>query len=172
MADNILIDIPGFRKKNGLKQSDLADFLGTTRGYISVVETKKEKLSAKNIDKILDRWGPSGLIPCYDRLSQLCFELASHDRIELERMDDDLPFEDLLSAPVVKGIKYGRIGISDEIANKIIAAFPDVNKRWLVTGVGDMFDDDMEARMNTIEAKLDSVLEKLDYIISRLGKHK
>lgn len=169
MTDNKLIDITGFRKKNGLKQSDLADFLGTTRGYISVVETKKEKLSAKNIDKILDRWGPSGLIPCYDRLSQLCFELAMHEIIDREHMDDDLPFEEELSAPVVKGIKYGRISISDEIANKIIAAYPEVNKRWLVSGEGDMFEDDTEARLNTIEAKLDSVLEKLNYIISRLN---
>lgn len=167
---NLLVDISGFRQKNSLKQTDLASFLGTTRGYISVLESKRGVLSAKKIDMILERWGVCGLVPCYDRLVQLNVELVKQSYLEPRTLSNDyLPFEDILSKSVVTNIKYGKIGISDELANKIIAEFPHVNKTWLIEGSGNMFFDDTTARLGVIEAKLDLLLSKIDLILGRLN---
>lgn len=37
-------------------------------------------------------------------------------------------------------IKKGRHGISPKLANAILAAFPEINREWLIFGTGDMLD--------------------------------
>lgn len=168
--DTPLIDLAGFRRKYGIKQTELASFLGTTRGYISIVESGKAKLSAKSIDMILQHWGACGLVPCYDRLSQLQLDLKVLGRLEfdIDTMDLSLPFEQILSKEVVESIKYGKNGISDEIANKIISYFPTVNKSWLVSGEGDMFYNDYQLSFRVIEDRIDTIEKKIDLILSKL----
>lgn len=43
-----------FRKKNGLLQRDLAAFLGTSREFISIVESGKANLPEEQLRKLLD----------------------------------------------------------------------------------------------------------------------
>ena len=47
------LNLTNFRQENNLLQKDLADFLGVSRGYISMVESGKSHLSKENIKKIL-----------------------------------------------------------------------------------------------------------------------
>lgn len=39
-------------------------------------------------------------------------------------------------------IKRGNNGISRDVAERIVTKFPDINKAWLLTGLGHMFNDD------------------------------
>ena len=47
------LNLTNFRQENNLLQKELADFLGVSRGYISMVESGKSHLSKENIKKIL-----------------------------------------------------------------------------------------------------------------------
>lgn len=47
-----MIDIKAFRKKNKITQVELADFLGTTHGFISQVERGKSKLSDDKLEML------------------------------------------------------------------------------------------------------------------------
>lgn len=47
------IDLHSFRRVNNIKQSELADYLGVSRGFISLVETGASKLPERLVDKLL-----------------------------------------------------------------------------------------------------------------------
>lgn len=48
-----MIDLKTFREVNNLKQIDLASFLGTSRVFISQVESGKSKLPPEQLSKLL-----------------------------------------------------------------------------------------------------------------------
>lgn len=48
-----MIDLKGFRKRNGLTQSELGTFLGIKKSYISLIETGSKPLSSDKISKLL-----------------------------------------------------------------------------------------------------------------------
>lgn len=170
MADNVkLIDVASFRRRNGVKQAELAEAIGKSRGFISVVETSYGKLTPESIDIIFSKWGDDcGLIPCYGRLIQLVFALAEQGYLESFYVGDVergyLPFSELLTDPVVKSIRYGQIPVSDDIANRIVTAYPAVNKGWLLTGEGNMLYDNTQVRLDAIEKRLEGFEERLDKI--------
>ncbi len=69
--NNVFLNV--FREKNALLQQDVANYLGTTRGYISMVEKGDSKLSTQKLDMIFsgaeaNKWDISGLVPAYIRL--------------------------------------------------------------------------------------------------------
>lgn len=47
-----MIDIKAFRKKNKITQVELAEYLGTTHGFISQVERGKSKLSDDKLEML------------------------------------------------------------------------------------------------------------------------
>ncbi len=47
------IDLHSFRRINKIKQSELAEYLGVSRGFISLVETGSSKLPERLVDKLL-----------------------------------------------------------------------------------------------------------------------
>lgn len=47
-----MIDIKAFRKRNKITQVELADYLGTTHGFISQVERGKSKLSEDKLEML------------------------------------------------------------------------------------------------------------------------
>lgn len=49
-----MADLKGFRKQNNLRQIDLADYLGVSREFISMVESGKLQLPANQLRKLLD----------------------------------------------------------------------------------------------------------------------
>lgn len=175
MTDTIkLIDVAGFRRRNGIKQAELAAVLGVSRGYISVVETSYGKLSEKSIDIILEKWGEDcGLIPYWGRLVQLVDQLVEHDFLDYFFHSDIepgfLPFTELLTEAVVRSIRYGQIPLSDDIVNKIVTAYPAVNKGWLLTGEGNILYDDTDVRLNAIENTLNGFEGRLNNLETMLG---
>lgn len=60
-----MIDIKQFRKRNKLKQEDLAEYLGVTRAFISMVETGASKLPTEKLNLLVSNphgWDTSMLI--------------------------------------------------------------------------------------------------------------
>lgn len=60
-----LVNLKAFRKANKIKQEVLADYLGVSRGYISIVETTDNKLSDEKVAMLLANdksWDTSMLI--------------------------------------------------------------------------------------------------------------
>ena len=47
------IDLHSFRRLNKIKQTELAEYLGVSRGFISLVETGASKLPERLVDKLL-----------------------------------------------------------------------------------------------------------------------
>lgn len=59
-----MVDIKNFRKANNLKQQELAEYLGTTRSFISLIETGRSKLPDEMLAKLLTNnkgWDTSAL---------------------------------------------------------------------------------------------------------------
>ncbi len=139
--------LDAFRKKNALLQQDVADFLGTSRGYISMVEKGDSKLSASKIEMLYDgaekhNWDLTGLIPAYDRLIQalsyiLSKELDSYPNL-INYNDIDKVLSDLLTPKTSQKLKHGEIGISGPIADTIVKHYPEINRQWLIDGTGEM----------------------------------
>lgn len=60
-----MIDIKQFRKRNKLKQEELAEYLGVTRAFISMVETGAGKLPTEKLNLLVSNphgWDTSMLI--------------------------------------------------------------------------------------------------------------
>lgn len=60
-----MIDIKQFRKRNKLKQEELAEYLGVTRAFISMVETGASKLPTEKLNLLVSNpygWDISTLI--------------------------------------------------------------------------------------------------------------
>lgn len=60
-----MIDIKQFRKRNKLKQEELAEYLGVTRAFISMVETGSSKLPTEKLNLLVSNpygWDTSMLI--------------------------------------------------------------------------------------------------------------
>ena len=190
-----LITLAEYRRRNGLKQTDLAKIFGTSGSYVSMVETGGAKLSRKSLEKF---WGTEGivkegLVPAYDRLVQLASALHKQGLYSLFSLYGEEggyyePFEDWLTRDTVLSIKYGISDITDAIVNTLKENFTSrINKDWLLRGVGEMFIDDScervlssvgkilddmgicKGRIEEIERKLDSIMEQQDKIISMLN---
>lgn len=176
MADTVKkIDVATFRRRNGVKQAELAEAIGKSRGYISVVETTYGKLTPESIDIILSKWGDDcGLIPYYGRLVQLVYALTEQGYLESFYPGDVergyLPFSEILGDSVVKSLRYGQIALTDDIADKIVTAFPAVNKGWILTGEGNMLYDNTQVRLDAIEKRLEGIEKKFDVIDENIRK--
>ena len=141
----LLLD--AFRKKNALLQQDVADFLGTSRGYISMVEKGDSKLSTAKIDMLFEgaqqnNWDISDLVPAYSRLERVFSYISNKtygnpvSREAPKGLEQVLPA--IISPAIVQKIKYGEIGITDAIAEAIVKHYPEINRQWLVDGTGEM----------------------------------
>ena len=136
-----------FREKNALLQQDVANYLGTTRGYISMVEKGDSKLSTQKLDMIFsgaeaNKWDISGLVPAYSRLKSILAYIRRkiHDEAGRELTDEELKMviSDILPEVIEQKIKYGEIGITDSLANAISKKYPEINRQWIIDGTGPM----------------------------------
>ena len=172
MSSTKLIDLAGFRRRTGLTQAKLAEFLGVTRGNISLMESAG-RISPQHIDKVYREHSSCGLIPCYDRLIDAEVYLVKNDYLESHFLNlDVLPFVEQLTAEVVLSIKYGKVGITSDMANKIVTSYPIINKEWLISGEGDMvvrsLPIDWDTRLTAIENTQKEILSRLYTIISMM----
>ena len=69
-------------------------------------------------------------------------------------------------------IKRGNNGISFDVANRIVAKFPQIDKLWLLTGEGQMFADSRErgARIPFYDVDVEQGLAQLARLKSHIAK--
>ena len=178
-----LFDLKLFRKINNLMQKDLADFLDTSRAFLSLCESGKSKLPDSKIDRLLDDgpsqgWDIESLNPAYYRLKEAAsFRYVEKGNFENQVFFDSITGHNIFDLPkaVFFDIKYGRKGIDPEIANRIVEKAPMLNVQWLISGGGDMFhtiempsDDSTLTEYERIIQRLDIFCDKLEQIEYRI----
>lgn len=127
--NNLLIDVKTFRKRNGLKQKDLAKILGVSASYICQVEKGSCNMSQDMIERLIkteNQFNTNGLVPAYDRL---LFALEEGKRTYG-------PQYNLPNFDTIENVKKGRIGISQEWAIIITNKIRTINPEWLINGTG------------------------------------
>lgn len=169
---NSLVNLTAFRQRNGILQKDLADFLGVSRGYISMVESGKSSLSRDNIDKIYNNpnhWIVDDLVPAYTRLRKAMTYL-NETRNEKRKAEGKLsnffllgPYEDIDEA-----IKYGYSDIPVYLADRWCPGAPELNREWFLTGKGEMLIVDTSEGPSQIEV----LQEKVDKLAAAIEEYK
>ena len=138
-SEGMRVDLEAFRKKNALKQQDIADFLGTSRGYISMVENGDRKLSAANLDKLFEgaianNWDVSDLVPDYSRLQSVLSYLLEKEVNGLTKVSGDNFFSEAFK----QKLKHGEIGFNETVSDQLLKYFPEISRQWLLDGSGEM----------------------------------
>lgn len=138
-SEGMRVDLEAFRKKNALKQQDVADFLGTSRGYISMVENGDSKLSAANLDKLFEgaianNWDVSDLVPDYSRLQSVLSYLLEKEVNGLTKVSGDNFFSEAFK----QKLKHGEIGFNETVSDQLLKYFPEISRQWLLDGSGQM----------------------------------
>lgn len=141
-----LINLELFRRNNKITQIDLAKFLGTSRSFLSLVESGRSKLPDDKIDKILgegriaNKWDVSSLNPVFCRLSDVCEAFAMNNS---NALNWETGHSILHISPVdMLKIKHGKLEITDAIAEAVCTQFPDIDRNWLQYGNGSMMAKD------------------------------
>ena len=132
------VNLEAFRKKNALLQQDVADILGTSRGYISMVERGDGKLSSQKLDLLFEaalknHWDTSDLVPAYSRLQSVMTYLQEKDDTS-----NNYFLAHLLTSVIEEKIKHGEIGINEAFAEAIVKQYSEIDKEWLLDGTGEM----------------------------------
>ena len=135
---NEYVNLEAFRKRNALLQQDVADILGTSRGYISMVERGDSKLSSQKIDLLFDaaaknHWDVSDLVPGYSRLQSVMAYLLRKDDSSSNYFTNHL-----LSSVLEERIKHGEIGFNESCADAILQQSSETDTQWLLAGTGEM----------------------------------
>lgn len=164
-----LINLTAFRQQNGILQKALADYLGVTRGYISMVESGKSTLSKESIEKIYNNpyhWDVGALVPAYTRLNA-AMNYLNGTRNERREAEGLLPSYFSLGGDgdeIEADVKYGYTGIPEYLADIWCSAAPELNRNWLLTGEGEMLIEegqDSPSPIEMLQNKIDSLEEEL-----------
>lgn len=166
-----LIDLAAFRKKNRLTQQQVADFLGTSKAFISLVEKERSRLPNEKIQMLVgnSEWNTDALVPAFTRFLLCWDEYNKKNNIQDNYwpLEDENPFGLPITCEVI-GLYYGNFGIDDAIANAILAKVPEINREWLLTGEGKMFDSPHSGDYEKRIAALEESLEALKKTVGRL----
>lgn len=170
MSKTSYIDLASFRKSNGINQSELADFLGTSRSFISLIETGVNKLPADKLEMILasapsKHWHIDELLPHLDRLKKLDQELTNRGVTRINKNPLNLTDE------AYRGFQSGRLGFTEQFADEIVndirykSRYININRSWLLTGEGEMIlpesIEQLANKVRDLERVVDSFRERL-----------
>lgn len=170
-----LIYLTDFRKDNKITQQELADFLGTTRSYLSLVESGKSKLADDKIDKIycegrtLQHWDVKKFNPTYFRLYELALYIDKQTNGGYPVVFNWSTGENLLylTSMDIDHVRYGKATITDNIINELIKQTPNLNPDWLKYGYGKMIlEDESQKGINTKKNTTLSISQEELYKIS------
>lgn len=144
--DEPLVKLALFRRKNGLFQQEIADYLNVSRGYISLVEKGASKLSDEKIDQLLlspirQNWDTRDLVPAYTRLNDALVYISG--KLNANTKPGEPLRRYTIKPELEEKIKHGKIGISVALADDIVAHHPELNREWLITGFGEMLNADV-----------------------------
>lgn len=135
------INLVAFRKKNRLTQQQVADFIGTSMAFVSLVEKGSSKLPDDKLNKLYleSTWDTSDLVPHFERLLKVWREYNKRNGkpSDFSPLEDEDPFN--LGSQTVYYLFYGKSGIDNEMANDITRVMPDISRDWLLNGTGEMF---------------------------------
>lgn len=172
-----MIDMAVFRKKNHLSQQQVADFLGTSKSYVSRVECGRSSLSDENIHRLVTEsdWDTAPLIPNFERFSAAWEEYNRINGINttIWPLEDHNPFG--LGDSIVAGLFYGTFGIDESIANSIISVIPTINRNWLLTGEGQMIDkhqnanNDLRTEISLLRKDVRRISEQLEALVNLIS---
>lgn len=131
MATDSRIAFKQFRKKNGLKQAEIAKLLNVSAAYISQVEKGESNLSPDKLQKLLNiatlqEWDASALLPEYTRINLVLDYFKSRG------------INNPLSDATIENMRTGEEGLSDLTVQSLCARCLELNKEWLLTGEGEM----------------------------------
>lgn len=165
--------VTAFRQRNRILQKDLAEYLGVSRSYISLVESGRSNLSEENIDKIFDNpyhWNTDDLVPAYTRFCQASHYLnvTRNEKRVAEGLPEDL-FDIIPPDETDQAIKYGYSDIPVELADEWCSGAPELNREWLLTGKGEMIIEETAKKPTPIEV-LQEKVDKLEAAIESLTK--
>ena len=171
-----LIKLTAFRQRNGILQKELADYLGVSRGYVSMVESGKSTLSKENIDKIFQNpyhWNIDILIPAYSRLKAAInyLNITKNEQRTAEGLNPTYITFESNEKEIEENIKYGYNDIPYFLAEKLCMAAPELNKNWLLSGNGEMVNKEDEKRPSQIEIlqnKIDNLTDEIKELKSIL----
>ncbi len=160
-----LINLTAFRQRNGILQKALADYLGVSRGYISMVESGKSTLAKESIEKIYNNpfhWDVNDLVPAFSRLN-LAIDYLNITRNE-RRAAEGLPPAFFLTGggdDEIEAIKYGYSGIPEYLVDMWCSGAPELNRDWLLMGKGEMLIEENQDSPSPIEV-LQNKIDKLE----------
>lgn len=165
-----LINLAAFRKKNRITQQQVADFIGTSKVFVSSIEKGSCRLPDQKLNHLYfdSGWDPSDLNPHFQRVLKSWIEYNKENGInkKVAPLDDPIdPFN--LAENAMYCLFYGYIGIDDEIANAITRVMPGISREWLLTGKGEMFSSCSIKDEERIAA-LEERVRKLEATVNRL----
>lgn len=183
-----------FREKNSLTQKQLGSYLGVSHLYISQIENGRVNLSDKLQEKILNNdkgWDVSPfdnvqqdsddtLLTPNQRIAKLVQFLYDSKEVAGE---NELLIRVRMTKDALNKILQAKRNVTDKVIDKFCLTFRNVNRIWLVTGEGNMFnkkayntqsDNTNTTRMinllmNIIEQK-DLIIKQQQEIIEHLSK--
>lgn len=177
-----LVDLTAFRQRNGILQKDVADYLGVSRGYVSMVEKGSSKLSRDNIDKLYNNpyhWNVDDLVPAYTRWKKALFYL-NETRNKQKEAEGLLPtyftYDD---DGLDDSIRYGEIGIPEYLLEEWIPRAPDFGWEWLLTGqgemiIGELFPEELspiellQEKVDKLEAAIEDYKKNVEQLVESL----
>lgn len=157
------LDLAAFRKANSINQTELAELLGVSRSFISLIETGVNKLPTEKYHRLMElarerEWRTEELCPCLTRIKGL-------DRALLAKgISRGGKYPLGLSPSIYNSISCGRIGIDDELANEIVldsryaSRGININRAWLISGEGEMF---LPATLEQLDKKVEDLMIKV-----------
>lgn len=175
-----LINLEAFRKENHITQEEIASFLGTTRGYISLVESGRSRLADEKIDKLINEgqhmkgWNIYPLNPLYSNLCTLSKYLLTRDKSIRPSFNLETGQNPLMIIPIeMLTIKHGKQNITGQIVETITTRFPFVNRDWLLSGNGEMIlTEEQILQKDKIEQKvtINMLFDKIEEMNNRLKR--
>lgn len=136
------IDLKSFRKRNRLTQGAIATFLGTSKGYISLVENGKSDIADENLRNLYleEKWDSRSLIPYWTRFLD-AWEVYNTMKGEKSPgtfwpLEDENPFG--FSTIEVEMLFEGISDFDESMVRRIIEKIPNINPRWLTHGESPM----------------------------------
>ena len=160
------VNLTAFRKRNHLKQQDIATFLGVTRAFVSLVETGRAKLTEHAIRSLYleSKWDPADLVPEFKRFVDIWSDYAESigGELPIRPMDEDNPFG--ISNGIILDLFFGNIGLNDKIADQVMKLVPNLNREWFLSGEGPRY----LIKQKTPIGLLEELLEKFEILNTKL----
>lgn len=164
-----LIDIAAFRKANNMAQKDLATFLGTSRSFVSSIESGRSMLPQEKLRYIYEVAEKDRTLvapPICPHYHRLC--LVDQYLKATGQMAEDEGILERMPAETLTALRMGRAGIPLYFAEKLCKKYSNISKGWLMTGDGCMEENANIADLNAKIMHLTDDVHRLESMLARM----